>query len=642
MPVRNVVTKNWSILPSFDGLLYSAYPNGDKPGGSPIIAFTDFTAGPTTGGENNKGCYLTVFGWNFGTFSAWGVSNHLYIGGVEVDNYRCLDNAPGTGVAGMGNGVFETFGLKRLTVQVGALGTPTAGVALNITMTVNGHGLANPVTSGQYFDYLSGDALTFTPQPGTILFVDQTNGLDSNAGTFAAPKQHLQDSTMFGSGALKSASSSVDTSGTKPGTHIVFRGGTYTSTGTTTGGSGTNYGMWANLFRIGGLAPSGGTNRGPICFTSYPGAAGANSRELAQYNPGTGVHASGGFLGNDQARAQETNPFDGTTVGWCKYMHFSNLKITAAADYGQDGAPFNLNSRADFWRIMGCEMIWKTTITDAVNGANTHARAGGIAGNGRTVRIGGNYIHDIWGDVAFNENHGTYFDGSVESANGVYMGFNVIYNITAGNGIQTYNAAAPDYIQNIYDHNNWIELVNKNGINCSDNTRSRHTWNTVVKDAGEYGIYYSSASLIATNAQSVENCVIYGWARQNSLRPGVGNTGNTGTGSTMTRNCIFFQPSGYNTAGGFTSLDGSGTNNLDNNQWFDANGVLTTQPSGDTTGGYGNPKFNAAASKDFSLQSTSPCINVGSTTIATRNYDFIGFVIIGLNDRGAFEYGSHL
>jgi hypothetical protein len=640
MPVKNAVAKAWSITPSGDTRRWSLYPAGDRPGSNPIIAFTDIIAGPTTGGENNKGCYLTVVGWNFGSFSDWGSTNHLYIGGVEVDNYRCLDNAPGSGTTGMGNGVYETFGLKRLTVQVGALGSPTAGTALNISMSVNGRGLGNPVTAGQYFDYLSGDPLTFTPQPGTIIFLDGTNGSDSNAGTFAAPKQHMQTSgAIGGTGALRSGSSSTDTTGTPPGTHVVVRAGTYGSTGTLANGI---HGCWANFFRIGGLAPTGGTNRGPIVITGYPGPAGGNAREVVTYNPGAGVSAGGGFIWNDQARAQETNPFDGTTVGWAKYMHISNLKIVAAPDAGSDSAPFNLDSRADYARITCCEAVWMTTVTDAVNGTNAHARAGGIAGNGRTVRIGGNYIHDIYGDAAWNENHGMYFDGSVECANGVWAGFNVIKNITAGNGIQTYNSSAPDFIQNIFDHNNWIESAAKHGLNLSDNTRSRHSWNNVVLYSGEAAVNYSSAGSNAANSLSVENCVLYGWGRLNSLRPALLNGGNSGTGSTLTRNCIIVQKSGYSTSGGFTSLDGVGTNNIDHNQWYDENGTLTTKPSADTTGAIGNPLFNGAATKDFTIQTGSPCIDTAATTVATRNFDFTGNLISGTADRGVFEFGAHL
>jgi len=637
--VKNAIAKTWTITPSGDGKRYSDYPAGDKPGFNPIIVAVDCPSGNTSGGENNLGDCITLYGFNFGNFADYGNTSHVYINGVEVANYRCLDNAPGSGTAGFGNGVFETYGLKRLTFQVGGLGGASAGTAYNISMTVNGRSLGNPSVAGQYYDYLSGDALTFTPQAGPIIFVDGTNGSDSNPGTFALPKQHMQASgAIGGSGALRSGSSSTDTTGTPPGTHVYVMNGTYGSTGTLANGI---HGCWGNFFRISGLAPSGGSNRGYIHIQSYPGAAGANARHTPSYDPGAGVSAGGGFIWNDQARAQEACAFDTSSIGWAKYITVSNLKIVAAPDAGSDSAPLNLDSRADYARIMGCELVWKTTVTDAINGTGAHARAGGIAGNGRTVRIGCNYIHDIWGDTAWNENHGTYFDGSVESANGIWFGFNVIKHITAGNGVQTYNGSAPDTIQNVFVHNNWIEDVNKNGLNISDNTSSRRDWSNVVKDCGEYSVYFSSASLTAANAQSVENNVLIGWGRVNSARPAIGNTGNTGSGSTRSRNNILYQPSGYSTSGGFVSLDSAGTNNLDHNRYFDANGVMT-QPSADTTGTYGDPLFNSLTNKDYGLQSGSPCIDAAATTLATRNFDFMGRVISGTADIGAFEYGAHL
>ena len=37
--------------------------------GAPVVLYTDITSGPNTGGENNKGIYLSVFGKNFGSGS---------------------------------------------------------------------------------------------------------------------------------------------------------------------------------------------------------------------------------------------------------------------------------------------------------------------------------------------------------------------------------------------------------------------------------------------------------------------------------------------------------------------------------------------------------------------------------------------
>src|ERR1044071_4422714 len=143
MSVKNVITKAFDTLYSGDGVLYTAWPLGDKPGLNPIIFYTDFVAGPLIGGENGKGCYLSIFGKNFGNFADYvNGTNHVFIGGSEVDNYRCLVPAVDSGLNDK-RGVYETTGLMELRVQVGSLGLPTYGTALNITMSVKGRNLGN-------------------------------------------------------------------------------------------------------------------------------------------------------------------------------------------------------------------------------------------------------------------------------------------------------------------------------------------------------------------------------------------------------------------------------------------------------------------------------------------------------------------
>ena len=39
---------------------------------APVIFYSDLESGPKTGGENNKGAYVTVFGKNFGAFNLTG------------------------------------------------------------------------------------------------------------------------------------------------------------------------------------------------------------------------------------------------------------------------------------------------------------------------------------------------------------------------------------------------------------------------------------------------------------------------------------------------------------------------------------------------------------------------------------------
>lgn len=634
MAAKNVITKAFAALASGDGFLYTAWPDGDKPGNSPVIAYVDWTAGPLIGGENGKGCYLSLYGWNLGTFADYlAGNNHVFIGGSEVDNYRCLVPAIGSGLNDK-RGVFETHGLTELRVQVGSLGLPTYGTALNITMSVGGRGLGNRNTAGQYFDYVSGAALTFTPQPGPIIFIDAAHGNDSTGdGSFGNPYKSLQGSTAF-TGPMKCGSTSTDVTGTKPGTHIYLRGGTYVPTGTTSTGNG---GSWANLFRISGTAPNGSTNRGPICISSYPGAARANSPEKAKYVASAGIGASGGFLGNDQARSSaigETCPWDGLP-GWARYMHFSDLSIVCAPDAPRDGAPFNLNSSADQWRVTNCEGSWNSTTTGAAG-----AKAAGAAGNGIHVMLQGNWFHDINGDTSVNQNHGFYIDGSAACASDVWIAWNCVQNIGAGNGIQTFNVQAAGSIHNIYAHNNWIERVQKHGLNISDDTATAAFWNNVVIDSGEAGIHYNSASNVTTNGQQCFNNLFYGWARVLATRGCVWNDGGTGTGgNTYTRYNIMVQKTGYN--GPYANLDGVGVNTILTNIYFDENGT-NTPPSADTSAIAADPKWVNKAAKDFHLVFGSPCINAAGTPATSRLFDYDGFAFTDTPDIGPYEYGAHL
>jgi hypothetical protein len=52
----------------------------------PVILYTDITSGPNTGGENNNGAYLSIFGKNFG--AAKGANDKVTINGIEVADYK--------------------------------------------------------------------------------------------------------------------------------------------------------------------------------------------------------------------------------------------------------------------------------------------------------------------------------------------------------------------------------------------------------------------------------------------------------------------------------------------------------------------------------------------------------------------------
>jgi hypothetical protein len=639
MAVKNGALKDWSAWALCgDGRKWSTYPAGDKPGFMPVILLTDWVAGPTTGGEGNNGCFLTIYGYNLGKLADYVAGlNHVTIGGVEVANYRCLVLACGSGTGTPGRGVGDTWGVQCLTVQVGALGSPTPGTALKIDITVKGNHPVNATDgSGNYLSAPTAydgtrKPLTFARQPGPIYFVDRVNGSDSNDGlTPSTPLKTVQGSTGF-TGIFKCGANATDTTGMKPGTHVYDMGGT-------ANGGGLNS-FHAYLFRISGTPANGATNRGPICYTRYPGAVGANSPAAVTIQgviDGSG-NGGGGFHGNDQARAGETCPFDGVT-GWGRQLHISNVKIISSANAARDGAPVSLESGGDGWRVINCDLSWPwvSSVTNVTNCA-------GINGNGVDVLCALNYIHDIQGVVSDNQQHGIYMDGSLNCTNGWINYKNCIYRVTAGNGIQTYNSQAAGTIQNIANHGNWIELVNKHGLNASDSTATRADWNNVVLFSGEAAYNMSTASVTTSGGIRYFNNTFYGWARVGNTRPAVWNQGGTGAGgSTDGRNNVFCQAPGYSGAYAFTSLDNSGTNNQSKNRWFDPNGTLTAAPSSDSTGTYGDPKFNAPSSGDFGLQSGSPCIDAATAALMTRATDFFDRTITGTADIGALEYGAHL
>ena len=202
--------------------------------GSPQVFYTDIIAGPTTGGENGLGCYLSIFGIN--------LVEQVTIGGVPVANYRSLGPAI----------VAPKFNppLQQLVVQVGPVPTGTIAVG--------------GVDSG----------ITFTAQPGPIYFVDPVNGNDSNDGTIGRPFQHIQ--TSSGGGALK---------GKVPGTYVVCRAGTYSTLGLNS--------RLVQFYTFGGTAPTGGAGAGYFTITSYPGEV---AQFAAPAGSKGGIHGSNDYV----------------------------------------------------------------------------------------------------------------------------------------------------------------------------------------------------------------------------------------------------------------------------------------------------------------------------------------------------------
>jgi hypothetical protein len=413
----------------------SACPQSAPQGGQrPVLTYTDITSGPNSGGENNKGIYLSLFGKNFGTDGS-GRTTKVFIGNAEVAEYRGLSTARGRS------------DIQQLTVQVGALGNPKVGIPLPIKVVVNG--------------VESNNDLTFTVNPGRILFVDNVKGNDRTAtpGDIHHPFRHVQTSRLQDGAWGK----------TRPGDFIILRG---------TGVPWTDHGFDNYFLRVrdkSGTAPKGIEGSGPIGVMGYPGEDvfinQPYSEELEKSGSTGGISAVNGL----------------SLPGMGQWVVISNLRIEGG---GHDGA-INIQIRGNHWRIVNNELSAAT----AVN--NSDAKAAGIAGNGFGETWLGNYIHDVYCGPANTgplQNHGIYIDGE-----GSYeIAYNTIKNIFGGNGFQTYvnGSNGSDTTGDINFHHNFIADVGKHGINIADNTGNGvRIFNNIVVNTRYAGLRFNTGQL---------------------------------------------------------------------------------------------------------------------------------------------------
>ena len=115
----------------------------------PRIFFSDLESGPNSGGQNNKGVWVTIWGKNFGATQG---TSTVTVGGGAVDNYPLWSDG-------------------KIIFQLGA-SAKTGSIIVNVPGVGSSNGLA------------------FTVRPGNIFFV-ATNGNDANTGIFTAPWQTI-------------------------------------------------------------------------------------------------------------------------------------------------------------------------------------------------------------------------------------------------------------------------------------------------------------------------------------------------------------------------------------------------------------------------------------------------------------------
>ncbi len=572
---------------------------------TPVILYTDILSGPNTGGENNKGIYLSIFGKNLGA-SGIGTSIKVFINNVEVDNYRYF---------GVSRGRQD---IQQITVQVGALGSPAAGSPLPIRVSVNGVD--------------SNTDKTFTVLPGNIYFVDNVKGVDTSTtntgGTFTAPFRTVQKSTgarlTFG---IEAASVSGAWGRVQAGDFIVMRG---------TGTAWTSKGYLGYFLQtlnksgcpISTACATGGNSKGPITFMGYP-------NEDVFIND---VYDSSGSTNGALSSAD----YGRITLGMGAWISVTNLRVES----GNADGPLNTQAGGNNWRVVNNELTAATAV------GNATARGGGIAGDGHYCPSTGvenslacpdpgqyyvgNYIHDIFNgpdDGSSNfENHGIYIDGS-----GRYeIAYNRISKIRGGNGIQMYanGTSSNNNVDNVNFHHNIIQNVGKHGINVADGSRGGFViWNNIVTDTDRAGIRFNTVDLAGAK---IYNNTFYNTNLINNAAVGaIMNDAIFPAGAIDLRNNIFVPITGDYDQGPFA---GKGT--FSNNLWFSGTGTnpATTYS---TASLQTNPLFFAVSGRNLRLAPTSPAVNAGTSAVSAvviNDFDAIIARPLGAGyDIGAYE-----
>ncbi len=599
--VKNIVAKNWPLVASFDGFMYSNYPTGNKPAGyvtTPTLLNTDIVSGTLTNCENNKGSYLSLFGYQLGTKATLGTSSgaRVYLRDPigdntwhEVDNYRFLVKSR----------TFAVNQVEHIRVQVGALGgSQTAGRALDVKINVAG--TDTNVLTGQ-----------FIIQPGHCYFVALT-GSDSTGvrDDITHPYRYIQN---WNGSAMVQPSVFAVTGGIQPGDTIVIRGGNWTDVQGydarwlrfAVGNGGFNLGLG------GGNAPTGAASHGYIHITAYPTTTG---NEDVHY-----TSANGGIQGVESSFAN---------AGWGQYVTVSGLRMETSANSLRDAGMVNFQNGANHWRVFDIEAGPWVTTTNVTNSS-------GIGGEGSNSTVMFNYVHDISGNLTDLQNHGMYFGGYSSGATNVAsknleIAYNWVVNSSAGSSIQLYWQGAADSNSTFTGtkiHHNYFDGSRKYGINMADGNVSGDIYNNIVLNSGINALRFVGPNALGTFNMNWAYNTIFNWNTTNDTKSAVFETdGYANNGVIALNHNIFASPSGHTQTLSWYSNQGAGDGSLtmSQNLYYDYAGVLTGSAAKDATPITGSPNFTNYSTNDYTVQSGA-AVNAATTsdTISVAT-DFYG------------------
>jgi hypothetical protein len=521
-------------------LLANAYAS------APVIFYSDLTSGPNTGGQNNKGAFVTIWGNNFGATRG---SSYVSIGGGQADNYPVWSDT-------------------KVSFQLGA--NAATG---NITVTTS-EGPSNGVS--------------FTVRSGNIYFVS-TSGDNGNAGSYASPWRSWQyaASTMAA------------------GDIIYGRGGSYTAT--------ADNGTDGRCIKIESPVAPGGSTGNPKAFVAYPG-------EIPILYPPA---ISGQII----------------LVVNQSYLVFSQLYLynptgTDSTDASSFGTTWNSDGNTTSnTNIRFVGNVCRKNYLSAWNAMS----AAVTACNGSDIQILGNKVYDVGNG---KQEHGIYLNEALTNAE---VGWNEVYDVHNGYGIEIYNDYQAPYV-NCIVHDNLIYRIGRCGIQLAC-PGTYKVYNNILWDCGQ--ITFSGLRLSgggATKTFEIYNNIFYDNG-QNELTDAEDDPGSEPFGqihllvsemqSLIFRNNIIRS---LNSSETYWKRDYTGSTQTFSNNLYYGNGGKPSFDNGSSTLNTDPLLYNPTT--DFHLQSSSPCRDAGydlGGTVST-DYDGISRPQGTRYDIGAYEY----
>ena len=535
----------------FFGMAKSAFADN-----SPVIFYTDIISGPNTGGENNNGCYLTIFGKNFGNLRGTSV---VTIGGGEVSAYK-------------------TWSDTKVSVQLGSAVSDG-----NIILATNKGSMTGPDS----FDVRASD-IYFISLTG-----NNSTGIVNDINHPYRTPNYVHDLAGFGAGDF-----------------IYVRGGTFDLDN---GLEGAESSRWLN-------AEKDGSAENPITFSGYPGEDAIIQIDNSGYS------------------------------AWCQPSSQLNRYYWVIANFNTvinsaTGIPWRIGwSSSDMRKVYNFRLV----NFDIQGGGNAESGASPFEiGRIQDGKIFGVNIHNS-AQTGPSRTHFIYLGG--EDITNLEVGWCQIHDCNYGRAAFQVHADGvweeTEKIDEVYIHNCLIYNVPSQAFLVDGRTEDIYFYNNIIYSANQNSQY--AASVISLrgdgdtdhgNIRLFNNTVYGNGGESNSGILEMGLANSDSPGQVKFFNNIFYLTDNLEPYAMSSYIDSISS---DYNCWHGSDGNVPVWEGSNKV--VSNPIFLDPSLNNFQLQSTSPAVNAGSSSISlVVQKDFLGLSRPQGSgyDIGAFEYDEN-